>query len=222
MEARLIFLGANMLLASAALGIAGWLAGMDQLVGVAAAMSVASASILAVGVGYSEPSLQLLLDFQDTARSTVMKLAEDIGLANHMLQAVPRPGGALIVLADPSNPPRNPKPLVGFDGAPYIAFKPRISVEAGGMSVEEALRNSLVEKYMVSRSILVEEDGETYRIMLEDLSPAARRMAAKPLSPIAIAVLTIMAENTGRRVALESQRLEGGVLELRVRRAEES
>jgi len=145
-----------------------------------------------------------------------------MGLENHVLQAVPRQNGILVVLADPYNPPRTPKPLLGVEEAPYIAFKLRISVEAGGMSVEEALRTSLVEKYMVSRSLIVEEDGDTYRIMLEDLSPAARRMAAKPLSPIAIAVLAVVAEATGRRAVLESQRLEGGVLELRVRRAEES
>ena len=208
-------LSVNLLLASVLLGVVGWSAGIKEVIGVAASMGVIASSILAASLGYNEPSVEFLIEYYKTARNALMKLAEDMNLTNHTLYAVPRDDEVIIVMTNPASLPENPKPLVGIDGGPYIAFTTKVHTGTVG-GVEDALRTELVEKYMVSRSVRTEQQGEMYRIVFEDLNPVAKAIAGKPLSPITIATLAVLSRATGSKVLLSSESFEEGVLELRV------
>ncbi|HID41799.1 MAG TPA: hypothetical protein EYP33_06570, partial [Pyrodictium sp.] len=88
MEFRLVAIGLNVVAMAIVLSVIGWTSGSYSLIGVAFSIMVFGVVSLVLGLGYRAPGIEFLKIFYDSMRSTVMKLAEDLHLANHRVYAL--------------------------------------------------------------------------------------------------------------------------------------
>jgi len=217
MDVRIFIFASNMLLASIVLALIGYFTGSYSIIGAAASIGTVGGALLVIGLGYREPSVNLMVRYCEIARSVLAKIAEDMGLASHTLYAFPEGDEVTIAISKPNTVPRDPKPLVGVGEAPYVAFRVRFEeplAEVGGNALD-VFRSRIVELYSVSRNVEVRVEERGCTVVFEDLNEVIKPLVKKPLSPVTITAFAELARFLNRKLQLVYEEVRDGTLELR-------
>ena len=217
MEFRLVTIGLNVIAMAVILSVIGWVSNSYSLIGVAFSITVFGVVSLVLGLGYRAPGIEFLKLFYDSMRSAIMKLAEDLHLANHKVYALPGNGCVYIVLLRSTKLPNRVEPVIGMVGdEPYIALRiPSIQILREG--VDTSLSDILVDRYAIASSIRVSQFDNVYRVKVSGISSDIRDLLAKPLSPISMLILAAITQVIGKPTLLLNEQAGDGELQLEVK-----
>jgi len=217
MEFRLVAIGLNVVAMAIVLSVIGWTSGSYSLIGVAFSIMVFGVVSLVLGLGYRAPGIEFLKIFYDSMRSTVMKLAEDLHLANHRVYALPGDGCVYIVLLRSAKLPNKVEPVIGMVGdEPYIALRIP-STQTLREGVDATLSDILVDRYAIASDVRVSQFDNVYRVSVSGISSDIRDLLAKPLSPISMLILTVITQAINKPVLLLNERASDGELQLEIK-----
>ncbi|HIE55826.1 MAG TPA: hypothetical protein EYP90_11725 [Chromatiaceae bacterium] len=217
MEFRLVVIGLNVIAIAIILSVVGWVNNSYSLIGVAFSIMVFGIVSLVLGLGYRAPGIEFLKIFYDSMRSAIMKLAEDLHLANHKIYALPGDDYVYIVLLRGTKLPSKVEPVIGMVGdEPYVALQIP-SVQTLREGVNEALNDILVDRYAIASSIRVSQLDNVYRVRVSGISSDIRDLLVKPLSPISILILTTITQVIGKPVLLLNEQANDGELQLEIK-----
>jgi len=217
MEFRLVVIGLNVIAIAIILSVVGWVNNSYSLIGVAFSIMVFGIVSLVLGLGYRAPGIEFLKIFYDSMRSAIMKLAEDLHLANHKIYALPGDDYVYIVLLRGTKLPSKVEPVIGMVGdEPYVALQIP-SVQTLREGVNEALNDILVDRYAIASSIRVSQLDNVYRVRVSGISSDIRDLLVKPLSPISILILTTITQVIGKPVLLLNEQVNDGELQLEIK-----
>jgi len=217
MEFRLVVIGLNVIAIAIILSVVGWVNNSYSLIGVAFSIMVFGIVSLVLGLGYRAPGIEFLKIFYDSMRSAIMKLAEDLHLANHKIYALPGDDYVYIVLLRGTKLPSKVEPVIGMVGdEPYVALQIP-SVQTLREGVNEALNDILVDRYAIASSIRVSQLDNVYRVRISGISSDIRDLLVKPLSPISILILTTITQVIGKPVLLLNEQANDGELQLEIK-----
>jgi len=217
MEFRLVAIGLNVVAMAIVLSVIGWTSGSYSLIGVAFSIMVFGVVSLVLGLGYRAPGIEFLKIFYDSMRSTVMKLAEDLHLANHRVYALPGDGCVYIVLLRSAKLPNKVEPVIGMVGdEPYIALRIP-STQTLREGVDATLSDILVDRYAIASDVRVSQFDNVYRVRVFGISSDIRDLLAKPLSPISMLILAAITQVIGKPALLLNERADDRELQLEIK-----
>lgn len=205
-------------------GLVGWFSREFYLIGIAASMSLFGIVSTVIGLEYHEPNLEFLIRYSDIFRNTILTLLEHLDIKPMNIYAVPKNDIVYIVITDMKKPPTNPSSFIRAENnSIYIGLEVPMSEEyvaenTSPYNVREYIKEIIISKYSIANNVDVNIDNNNITVLMDHISPQLLDLLKKPLSPLTLLPLTMIAKTLNKTVALRSEKImnESLVIELEV------
>ena len=198
MEYRYLLAGINISLVSIVFIVFGIFSGNSIVLGVSLSMLILGILLTTIGLTYVPPLHDLLKTYSNDLTVFANKLLEDSGLvSSHEIRICYSKDIIQAVFANGAIDCGKVLPGIGIvNNVSYISFPVKDIVSVleteysigEGVDLRDYLKDILVNRYVVSRDIIVDRENGVFKIELWSLTKDARDLLNKPINPIRIIV----------------------------------
>ena len=219
MEYRYLLAGINISLVSIVFIVFGIFSGNSIVLGVSLSTLVLGILLVTIGLTYIPPLRELLKTYSNDLTIFANKLLEDSGLvSSHEIRICYNKDIIQAVFANGAIDCRKVLPGIGVaDNVSYISFpiKDLVSVLeteysiGEGVDLRDYLRDILVNRFVVSRDIIINRENGVFKIKLWSLSRDAIDLLNKPFNPIRIIVPVFVSRFFEKNITVMDEEIVG-------------
>ncbi|RLG82186.1 MAG: hypothetical protein DRO40_08275 [Thermoprotei archaeon] len=228
MEYRYLLAGINISLISIVFIVFGIFSGNSIVLGISLSTLVLGVLLITIGLTYVPPLHDLLKTYSNDLTMFANKLLEDSGLiSSHEIRICYNKDIIQAVFTNGAIDCRKVLPGIGIvDNVPYISFPVKDIVSileteysiGEGIELRDYLKDILVNRYIVSRDIIVDRENSVFKIELWSLTKDAKELLNKPVNPIRIIVPVFVSRFFERNIIVMDEEIIGNnyVIKMRV------
>ncbi len=219
MEYRYLLAGINISLVSIVFIVFGIFSNNSIVLGTSLSTLVLGILLTTIGLTYIPPLHELLKNYSNDLTIFANKLLEDSGLvSNHEIRICYSNDIIQAVFTNGAIDCKKVLPGVGVvNNVSYISFpvKDLVSVLeteysiGEGVDLRDYLRDILVNRYIISRDIIVDKEDGVFKIELWSLTKDARDLLNKPVNPVRIIVPVCVSRFFERNISVVDEEIVG-------------